>query len=78
MVEKKTPLVFAAFTTKEKTDRAASREQKLKLLVSVLVFVCDSYLFCDSCRVYVELWKFEIIKPHKCCLAFEYDEYFKL
>ena len=37
-------LVVVAFAKK---DRAASRAAYL--LVSILVFVGDSYLFCDSC-----------------------------
>ena len=49
---KLTALVVVAFAKKDnrhlsKKDRAASRSAYL--LVSILVFVGDSYLFCDSC-----------------------------
>ena len=27
-------------------------EQTLRLFVSILVFVCNSYLFCDSCKYF--------------------------
>ena len=61
MVEKKTPLVVVALFNDT---------------VSILVFVCDSYLFCDSCVC--ELWRVETNNNIIRVVRYEYDEYFKL
>ena len=44
-------LVVAAFTRKE--DRKRQRQQVKQthsFLLSIVVFACESYLFCDSCK----------------------------
>ena len=46
MVEKKTPLVVAAFTKKEKSKiQIQQAKQTHNLLLSIVVFVYESYLF---------------------------------
>ena len=47
-----TILVVVAFTKKEERKRQRQRQQAkqtLNLLLSIIVFVCESYLFCVSC-----------------------------
>ena len=41
-------LVVVAFTAKEKRQTEQQAEQTYNLLVSILVFACDSYLFCAA------------------------------
>ena len=44
-------LVVAAFTKKEeRTSQRQQVKQTHNLLLSVVVFVCVSYIFCDSCK----------------------------
>ena len=46
-----TVLAVAAFTKKEerKTQRQQAKQTHKLLLSTAVVFVCESYLFCDSC-----------------------------
>ena len=59
----------------KKEERQRQQAKQIhNLLLSIVVFVRESYLFCAS---YVELWRVEInniMRFTKC----EYDEYFKL
>ena len=44
-------LVVAAFTKKEESKRQRQQaKQTHKLLLSIVAFVSESYLFCDSCK----------------------------
>ena len=46
-----TVLVVAAFAKKEERKRQRQQaKQTHNLLLGIVVFVCDSYLFCDSCK----------------------------
>ena len=42
-------LVVAAFTKKEERQGQQAK-QKHKLLLSIVVFLCESYIFSDSCK----------------------------
>ena len=44
-----TVLVAGALKKKGKSQLSKKTEETHKLLVSILVFVSDSYEFCDSC-----------------------------
>ena len=57
--------------------RRQQAKQTHNLLVTILVFVCESYLFCASCiYTYVELRRIEINNIIR-VVKYEYDEYFK-
>ena len=75
-----TALVIVAFTKKKKEKRHVSKktkqqaEQTHKLLVSNLVFVRESYLFCALCCVELERVEINnIVRVFK----YEYDKYLK-
>ena len=59
-------VLVVAFTKKEKKRQRPQEKQTHKLLLSVVVFVCESYIFCDFCKrrfihTYIHNWPFQPI-----------------
>ena len=53
LLSKFTVLVVVKFAEKKNTkkkDKDSKQSNAHNLLVSIVVFVCESYLFCDSCK----------------------------
>ena len=69
-----TVLIVAAFTKKEERQRQQEK-QTHTILVSIVLFVCESHIFCDSFKF--QLWRVEI-NNIICIVNYEYEEYFKV